>query len=127
MYNLVNIDNQIRNIDNITEMNNTFIQEIKSYLNLNYIEIDNIIIDIKDQAKKVIDETVKLTNLPILFSRRRFEEKFNNMMKDINNKLERKINMIVDNFSYKNDPYYNTIKDNLKKKFQTIKGCERII
>ena len=119
------LDSKISEVNDLEMTKQQYSSEMKAYLDLNYKDIDRVLWDMKAKACVLIDDTVRVTNLRILFNQKKFAEKFaKEVIDDINVTLERKINYMIDYFSDKNNQSLEKIRTELINKFSSIKGLD---
>ena len=119
------LDVKLSEVSSIEKVGSKYTTEMKTYLDVNYADIDRVMWDMKAKACNIIDETVVVTNFRILFNQKLFSEKFTNEVIDgINDELKKKINLMINFFSQQNDQYLENIRRDLSEKFHSVRGLD---
>ena len=119
------LDTKILEVANLENLGKQYTTEMNRYVELNFNDIDRILWSMNTRACDLIDDTVQLTNFRILFSQKRFSEKFTKeVVDDINKTLEQKVKYMIDHFSTKNKEFLKRIRTDLINKFSEIKGLD---
>lgn len=105
-------------IDNLKKK---YVSEMDKYLQEGYNGIDLAILKMRNNADKVIDENVRITNFRILFNKEQFSDKFNKeVIEDTNAALDKIINDMVKQFKQKSKEFRKQIELDLEAKCNEI-------
>jgi small GTP-binding protein len=102
-------------------LKNKYIAEMNKHLQEGYNGIDLAILKMRNNADKIIDENVRITNFRILFNKEQFSDKFNKeVVEDTNVALDKIINDMVEQFNEKSKEFRKQVELDIEAKCDGI-------